>query len=73
VKVLDGQKTARLGLYPSSLIETLAFGAVTVPAGVIEGDFAIAVVAHLEVATQKRRPARGDVSDHPAAVGSQSL
>src|SRR3989442_8990553 len=42
----------------------------SVSAGVVEGDLAAAVVAHLEMAAQKGRPARHDVSDHPAAVAA---
>jgi hypothetical protein len=68
VEVLHGEEAARLGLHPPGLLEALALGAVTVATGVVQRDLAGAVVAHLEVAAQKRRPARHDVSDHPAAV-----
>jgi hypothetical protein len=73
VKVFDREQVARLGFHPAGLVQALALGAVAIPTGVEEGDLTTAVIAHLEVAAQKRRPARGDVSDHPAAVGAQSL
>src|SRR2546427_7422013 len=70
VEVLRGEQTTRLRLRPRGLLQALAFGAVSVSAGVVEGDLAAAVVAHLEMAAQKGRPARHDVSDHPAAVAA---
>lgn len=73
VEVLHREQTARLRLHPPGLFQALALGAVAVPAGVVEGDLTAAVVAHLEMAAQERRPARRDVADHPAAVPPQLL
>src|SRR5688572_29109924 len=50
VEVLHREQTARLSFHPPCLLQALAFGAVAVPAGVIERDLTPAVVAHLEVA-----------------------
>jgi hypothetical protein len=73
VEVLHREEAALLGLDPPSLLEVLTLGAVAVATGVVQGDFARAVVAHKEVATQKRRSARDDVADHPAALRPQPL
>jgi hypothetical protein len=73
VKVLHREQTARLRLHPPGLFQALALRAVAVAAGVVEGDLPAAVLAHLGMSAQKRRPARRDVSDHPAAVPPQLL
>src|SRR2546427_12491090 len=67
VEGLHGEQTMRLRLHPPGLLQALAFGAVSVSAGVVEGDLAAAGVAHLVMAAQKGPPARHDVSDNPAA------
>lgn len=71
VEVLHGKQTARLSLYPPGLLQALTLGAVAVPAGIVEGDFASAVVAHLQMAAQDRRPTRNNVLDHPTAIMPQ--
>jgi hypothetical protein len=73
VKVLHREQSARLRLYPPGLLQALALGTVAVSAGVVERNLAPAVVAHLEMAAQERRPARHNVSDHPAAITPQLL
>jgi len=73
MEVLHRQEAALLGLDPPSLLEVLALGAMAVATGVVQGDFASAVVAHKQVATQKRRSARDDVVDHPTALKPKPL
>jgi hypothetical protein len=73
VKVGHGEKTERLGLHPSSLLQALTLGAMAVSAGVVERLFPTAVVAHLEMAAHERRSTLHDVLDHPTAIAAELL
>jgi hypothetical protein len=70
VEIGHGKKVARLGFDPARLLQALALGAMAVAAGVVEGLFAAAMVAHLEMAAQKRSSTGDDVLDHPTTVAS---
>jgi hypothetical protein len=63
VEVGHGEKIAGLGFHPACLLQTLALGAMAVPAGVVEGFLSPTVIAHLEVAAQLRRSTSHDVLD----------
>jgi len=71
VEVLHREQATRLGLHPACLRQALALGAVAVAAGVVDGSFTAAVIAHLDVAAQMRRSAHHDVSNHPTALRPQ--
>ena len=70
VKVRDWEKSSRLSLHPAGLIQALALGAMTVPAGVVEGFLSSTVIADLEMAAQVRRSTHHDVLDHSTAIAS---
>ena len=73
VEVGHGEELALLCLDPACLFQVLALRAMSVPAGVVERFLTAAVVAHLEVATQKRRSTRYDITDHPTTIPPKLL
>ena len=68
MEVRHRQEVASLRLDPACLIEALTLGTVAVPARVVEGSLAAALVAHLEVAAQGGGPTIHDVADHSTAL-----
>jgi hypothetical protein len=68
VKIGHREKLVLLCLDPACLLQVLALGAMPVPAGVVEGLLAATVVAHLQMAAQKRRSTRDDISDHSTTI-----
>jgi hypothetical protein len=73
VKVGDGEELILLCLDPACLFQVLALGAMPVPARIVEGLLAATVVAHLEVATQKWRSTRDDISNHSTTITPELL
>jgi len=67
VEIRHGEQLALLRLDPSRLLQTLALGAVSVSTGVVERLLAATVIAHSEMAAQKRRSTPQNVSDHSRA------
>lgn len=68
VEVQYGEELLLLRFDPASLIETLALRTMPVSAGVVERLLPPTLVAHLEVASQKRRSTSDDVSDHSTTI-----
>lgn len=68
MEVRHREELVLLCLDPACLFQALALGAMPVPTGVVERLLAATVVAHLQVAAQKRRSTRDDVSDHSTPI-----
>lgn len=73
VEVGDREKVLLLRLDPTCLFQTLAFGAMPIPAGVVKRLLATTLVADLEVAAQKRRSTRHHVSDYSTTLAPEFL
>lgn len=73
VEVRHREQVAALGLYPTSLLQALTLGAMTVATGVVERLLATTPIADLEMTPQFACSTPDDVSDHPTAVTSQLL
>jgi hypothetical protein len=73
VEVGYREKVLLLRLDPACLLQTLALRAMPVPAGVVERLLATTLVADLEVAAQKRRSTRHDVSDYSTTLAPEFL
>jgi hypothetical protein len=68
VEIRYRKEASRLNFHPPGLLQALTLGTMAVPAGVVEGLFSAAVIAHLEMATQKRRSTHHDVADDPTTI-----
>src|SRR5258708_3845479 len=73
MKVRHRQQVSRLGLDPLSLVETLTFWTLAIPAGIVDRSLVATLVAHLDVAAQDGRPTRNDVADHSTALSPELL
>jgi hypothetical protein len=73
VEVGNWENVLLLRLDPACLFQTLTLGAMPVPTRIVEGLLATTVVADLEVAAQKRRSTRHDVSDYSTTLAPEFL
>jgi hypothetical protein len=60
VEIVDGQDALKAGLDPTGLIERLTLGTVAISAGVVGRRLEAAVRAAVQVAAERRCPARDD-------------
>jgi len=68
MKVENREEVMHLGLDPEGLIQALTLGAVSIAAGVVDGNFTSAVIASLLVSAQGRGATRGERLHHPGFV-----
>ena len=71
VEVGHWEQLLLLRLDPPGLLQALALGTMPIPTGVVERLLAATVVAHLEVAAQKRGSTAHDVPDHSATFSPE--
>ena len=73
VEVWDGQEILTACLDPLFLFQSLAFGTVAVPAGVVRYLHMAAAVAHVHMAAESRSPAYLDSAHDPHMIAGQPV